>query len=81
MPICPHVCGCFHSAAQPPVVTEIIGLEKPKIFVIRVFTEKKKNLLSPSLENVCKNVWMFGVAAETALGLLLAFIWHGDYTA
>lgn len=44
MPICPHVYGCFHSAAQPPVVTEIIGLEKPKIFVIRVFTEKKKKL-------------------------------------
>lgn len=77
MPICPHIYGCFYSAAQPPVVTETIGLEKPEIFVIWVFTEKK-NLLSPSLKNIWKNVWMFVVAAETELGLLLAFIWHGD---
>lgn len=56
-------------------MTETRGL----IFAIRVLTEKY--LLRPSLENIWKNVWAFGVATETELGLLLAFIWHGVYTA
>lgn len=42
VPICPHIYACFYSAAQPSVVTKAIGLEKPKVFVIWVFTEKKK---------------------------------------
>ena len=70
------MCGCFHSAVQPPVVTGTIRLEKPKIFVIRVFTEKKKLAKSFPRKRLGKRVDVWGcrrVCVGAAPGIYLAW--------